>query len=138
MSGSSRSGAGVSTLGCSPAGRCGGVIWTMGHSEREHPRKDSGLKTAVRGCTRRLPHPRGLLAVSGSAPSAPTDAARGGAAEIRTVAGLAPVLDQAAQASGLIGHNAVDPASNQGTEVTPVVNRPDNQAQTRPRRARGV
>jgi hypothetical protein len=54
------------------------------------------------------------------------------------VAGLAPVLDNATEAPGIIGHDAVDPGSNQGTEVTAVVNRPDNKAQARPRRARGV
>ena len=54
------------------------------------------------------------------------------------MAGLAPVLDNAAEASGIVGHDAVDPGSNQGTEVTPVVNRPDNKAQARLPRARGV
>ena len=54
------------------------------------------------------------------------------------MSGLSPVLDYDAEAPGIVGHDAVDPGSDYGTEVALVVNRPDNKAQARPRWARGV
>jgi hypothetical protein len=48
------------------------------------------------------------------------------------------VLDNNAEASGVVGHNTIDAGSDQGTEIAVIVNRPDNKAHTRPARARGV
>jgi hypothetical protein len=54
------------------------------------------------------------------------------------VPGLVPVLDNSAEASGIVGHDTVDAGSDQGTEVAATVNRPDNEAHARPGWARGV
>jgi hypothetical protein len=56
----------------------------------------------------------------------------------RTGAGLPPVLDNDAEAAGIVGHDAINTGSNQSTEVAAVVNRPDNKAHACLPGARGV
>jgi hypothetical protein len=48
------------------------------------------------------------------------------------------VLDNDAEAAGIVGHDAINTGSDQGTEIATVVNRPDNKAQARLPGARGV
>jgi len=48
------------------------------------------------------------------------------------------VLDNDAEAAGIVGHDAINTGADQGTEVTAVVNRPDKKAHARLPRARGV
>jgi len=56
----------------------------------------------------------------------------------RAGAGLPPALDNDAEAAGIVGHDAINTGSDQGTEVAAVVNRPDNKAHARLPVARGV
>jgi hypothetical protein len=48
------------------------------------------------------------------------------------------MLDNDVEATGIVGHDAVNTGADQGTEVAAVVNRPDNKAQARLPGARGV
>ena len=71
-----------------------------------HPRMRQTMSLEV------SPHRLRLGAIEGSAPSAPACEARGGAAAPRTMAGLAPVLNDIVEAPGIVRHDAVNPGTD--------------------------